>query len=115
MFQNILVDKNVYSDFISRHDAVKLLKSRATQVYNVLTNGVGNQTSESRNGIYTVNFPLANGKDASMTGVCLDKLTHDFPMYKLNGHVINRMTSPYRIYKMVSKRLPVTQGSSHPY
>ena len=100
MFQNILVDKNVYSDFISRHDAVKLLKSRATQVYNVLTNGVGNQTSESRNGIYTVNFPLANGKDASMTGVCLDKLTHDFPMYKLNGHVINRMTSPYRIYKL---------------
>ena len=56
MFQNILVDEDVYnisydtgcSDFISRHDAVKLLKSRATQVYNVpiLTNGVGNQESE---------------------------------------------------------------------
>eukprot|EP00794_Sanderia_malayensis_P006911 gene6911-biopygen5645 len=116
MFQNILVDKKVYnifydsgcSDFISRHEAVKQLKQRAKQVYAgpILTNGVGNLTSESKNGIYTVNLPLANGKDAIMTGVCLDKLTHNFPMYQLHGDVINDIHNGFRQIAGDPRNLP---------
>eukprot|EP00794_Sanderia_malayensis_P019733 gene19733-biopygen14568 len=112
MFQNILVDKKVYnifydsgcSDFISRHEAVKQLL--AVYAGPILTNGVGNLTSESKNGIYTANLPLANGKDAIMTGVCLDKLTHDFPMYQLHGDVINDIHNGFRQIAGDPRNLP---------
>jgi len=117
MFQNILIDKKVYnifydsgcSDFISRLGAVKQLNKRAVQVYAgpILTNGVGDVTSHSNNGIYTVNLPLANGKDAAMTGVCLDKLTHEFPIYKLDGDVIKDLQNGFKQIGGDPKKLPL--------
>ena len=120
MFQNILVDNNAFnifydtgcSDFISRRQAVKQLKTRAKQVYAgpIQTSGVGNQVSTSNNGIYSVNLPLANGEDATMIGVCMDKLTHDFPMYKLNGDVINDIHNGFRDIGGNPRKLPLVSA-----
>jgi len=121
MFQNILVDKKVYNifydtgcnDFISRLDAVSQLSNkRAIQVYArpIMTNGVGDVTSQSNNGIYTVNLPLANGKDAAMTGVCLDKLTHEYPIYKLNGDVIKDLHNGFKQIGGDPKKLPTVSA-----
>ena len=120
MFQNILVEKNVYnifydtgcSDFISRREAVKQLKTRVIQIYagSIQTSGVGNQVSTSNNGVYSITLPLANGEDATMVGVCMEKLTHDFPMYKLNGEVINDIHNGFKNIGGAPTKLPLVSA-----
>ena len=77
------------ADFISRHEAVQKLGSNAVQEYNgpIILGGVGDVQTQSLHGIYTVNIPLFNGKSASLSGVCLDKITTTFPTYPLQGKV----------------------------
>ena len=54
--------------------------------------GVGGITSETSHGIYSVKIPLANGDDATMTGVCIDQITETFPYY---GEVIKDIQDKY--------------------
>ena len=76
---------NGCSDFVIRKDAVERLGRHATKVGDgsFQISGIGGATTSSNHGVYTVNIPLANGQLATMTGVCLDKLTQTFPTYQL--------------------------------
>ena len=97
MLQTIEVDSKQFSvfydsgcgDFVATHDAVMRIGNRAKQEYKgpIRVGGVGGIVSESQHGIYSVKLPLANGKEAVMTGICLDRITEDFPFYPLTGKV----------------------------
>ena len=81
---NVFYD-NGCSDCIIKHDATKKLKTSAVQVYkgSISVGGVGNNITESNHGIYSLKIPLYNGQIATLSGICLDKITSDFPIYPL--------------------------------
>ena len=85
-------------DFVCRHKAIKQLGSRASLEYDGVINmgGVGGITTQSAHGIYTARLPLSNGKNATMTGACLDQITTSFPMYPIQGKVENDIKSAYQ-------------------
>ena len=76
---------NGCSDFIIKHEAAKRMKSNASQVFagKINIGGVGDTTTQSDHGIYSVKIPLYNGNTASMSGICLDQITSTFPTYPL--------------------------------
>ena len=45
--------------------------------------GVGNTTTRSTLGSYTVNIPMINGSIASLSGTCIEEITTTFPQYAL--------------------------------
>ena len=49
--------------------------------------GVCEQTSTSPHGIYQISLPMFNGRNAVMTGLCVDQVTAEFPKYPLRGRV----------------------------
>ena len=93
LLQDIVVNNQTFtvfydngcSDFVIRKAAVDRLGSYATKLCDGQFNisGIGGATTSSKHGIYTVNLPMANGQLATMTGMCLDKLTQTFPTYQL--------------------------------
>ena len=72
------------SDFILSSQAVKLLGSSATKhsSKSVHLGGVGNSITTSV-GSYNVTLPLHDGKNVTLSGVCLDQITSNFPTYRL--------------------------------
>ena len=50
----------------------------------------------SQHGIYQVNLTLYDGSHATMSGVCLDNITSKFPLYPLQGKVLNDITKAYK-------------------
>ena len=76
---------NGCSDFVITKKAVDLLGSRVKQIstQSVTLGGVGNSTTQSLNGIYTVKLPLHNGTEITLTGACLSKITETLPTYPL--------------------------------
>ena len=74
-------------DMVIRKDAVDILQQqgRATLLSPgpITFTGVGDKRSVSEHGTYTVRLPLLNGNDATISGLCLDKVTADFPKYYL--------------------------------
>ena len=50
----------------------------------------------SQHGIYQVNLTLYDGSHATMSGVCLDNITSKFPLYPLQGKVLNDITNAYK-------------------
>ena len=48
---------------------------------------VENQSSVSDFGIYQISLPLFKGENAIMSGVCIEQVTNEFPMYPLQGKV----------------------------
>ena len=94
IFQTICIEQKRYSlfydggcrHFCSRHEAVKRLGARAveTRPGPVMIGGVCGMTSTTPYGIHEVKLPLANGKDATMSGVCLERITEKFPLYPLD-------------------------------
>lgn len=97
MLQTIEVDNKAYTifydsgcgDFVTTQQAIKKLGKRAIQEYNgpVQLGGVGGIKAETPHGIYSVRLPVIGKHDAIMTGVCLNKITQEFPYYPLNGKV----------------------------
>lgn len=73
------------SEMVSRLKAIKSIGSRATKLSDGPINlaGVGNSQVVSKHGIYQVKLPLANGKDARLSGICIDNITNKFPIYPL--------------------------------
>jgi len=98
---------NGCSDFIIKHAAAELIKPSAKQVYagNTSIGGVGNSHTVSKHGIYTVKIPLYDGEVASMSGICLDRITSQFPMYPL-GEVEKDVCNAYRRVGGDLKQLP---------
>ena len=45
--------------------------------------GVSGHESFSEYGVYRITLPLSNGKDATFSGLCLDKVTADLPRFQL--------------------------------
>ena len=56
--------------------------------------------------MYTVKIPLPNDKHATMTGVCLEKITTTFPIYPLHGKVQNEINIAYKASGGNIKLLP---------
>ena len=69
-------------DFVSKWSAIQKLGTRAHQEHSGLL-------TESPFGIYSVNLPLHNRRNALLSGVCLAKITDDFSQYPLRGRVEN--------------------------
>ena len=92
-FKNFCVDNknllifydNGCIDFVITKKAVDLLGSQVKQIstQSVTLGGVGNSTTKSLNGIYTVKLPLHNGSEITLTGACLSKITETLPTYPL--------------------------------
>ena len=78
-------------DFVATINAIRRIGDRAKQVHAgpITLGGVGGITTKSHHGIFSVKLPLSNGKDATLTGVCIDKITETFPFYPLSGKVEN--------------------------
>ena len=104
---NIFFDSGC-SDFICRYEAIKRLGNNAYLEYDGEINmgGVGGIKAKSSHGIYTVSLPLSNGQNAVMTGACLDKITHPFPMYPLQGEIENEIKTSYQQHGGDIKNLP---------
>ena len=89
MLQTIQVDNKNFSlfydsgcgDFVSRHNAIQRLGSRAFHLVEgrFKVTGVGDIQTQARYGVYGINLPLANGGEASMAGRCMDRITEIFP------------------------------------
>ena len=69
-------------DLVSKKEAIDKLEvigRASSQLPGPITLfGVGNQKSESTHGIYSVRLPLFDGRDAVMSGICLD-IPQNFP------------------------------------
>jgi len=93
LLQQILVNNNKLlifydngcSDFVVSEKAVQLLGSRATKESSqqIILSGVGNTQTKSSLGTYSVKLPLSNGNDVSLSGICLQHITSNFPVYPL--------------------------------
>ena len=124
MLQNITVDSQEYSVFydsgcssmVCRYDAIQKIGSRAKQKVPgpLVINGVGNAQSISRHGEFQVKLPLFNGKDATLQGLCLDAITHKFPVYPLQGEIESDINQAFNQTKRSGKlpRLPYSVGGS---
>ena len=87
---NIFFDSGC-GDLVSRRDGVSRLqkfgRSSQERPGPIKLMGVGNQISECKHGLYKVSLPLFNGREAVMSGVCIDQVTARFPTYPLKGEV----------------------------
>ena len=71
--------------------------------------GVGDYKSIFYDGVYSICLPLHNGSNAVLTGLCLPKVTSEFPQYNL-GEAENDLRAQClseKEHDCVSK-LPVT-------
>ena len=92
-----------------RYEAIQNMGQRAVQEFKGPVNlgGVGDLTTKSDHGIYQVKMPLHNGENATMSGVCLEKITATFPSYPLQGEVEQDLIQAFKeTKKRISKQLP---------
>ena len=61
----------------------------------IKVSGFGGLSTKSPFEIYSVNLPLHNGRNALLSGVCLAKITDNFPQYSLRGQVNNSIQNAY--------------------
>ena len=76
-------------DMIAKKSAVF---DRGKQIVSqpIVLSGVGDQKFVCNEGAYTICLPLFSGKNAFLTGLCLPKITTEFPTYDL-GSVENEI------------------------
>ena len=89
---------NGCSHMVCRYEAILRLGNRATQLIegSKSLEGVGGVTTSTDHGEFLIRLPLHNGKNAVMTGICLEKVTCEFPMYRLNGDVEKDIHDGYK-------------------
>ena len=97
-------------DFISRYDAIKRLDNIFQQIPGPIQIGGVGITAESKHGIYTVKLPLFNGQEVELTGLCLDRITSQFPKYPIVGEVGNDIITAYKYVGGNPKDLPKLQS-----
>ena len=103
---------NGCSDFVIKQSAVKMLGSNATQesAQTIQLGGVGDTYTECTHGTYNIRIPLHNGQTASLSGVCLEKITSTFPHYPLNK-VEEDIHQCYKSFGGVTNTLPKLPSS----
>ena len=104
--QTIKINNNRYSiffdggcdDFVPRYSTIRSLTSNATKEHAgpVAIGGVGGVTSVSQHEIYKINLPLYDGSQATMSGVYCDNITSKFPLYPIEGKVLNDINKAYK-------------------
>ena len=67
----------------SRKKAVTALGSKAREITPGPLHlfGVGGVVVEAKHGEWELTLPLADGEEATISGLCLDQITHKFPEY----------------------------------
>ena len=95
-------------DFVVRKSAIDRIGNRSVLEFDGPINigGVGDLKMQSPHGIHTVKLPLRDGKTATMTGICLEKITATFPNYPLQGKVENDIQDAYQQQGGDLKNLP---------
>ena len=88
LLQNIFVNNcrlnmfydNGCSDFIVKKSTIDSLGRSATKISSepVQLGGVGETLTRSTLGTYNVKLPMYNGRDASLTGICIKSITSTF-------------------------------------
>ena len=73
-------------NMVSKFSAIKRLGKKAKQECKGPIK-LGCVQTESPYGIYQIKLPLINGSEATLSGVCLENITNDFPVYPLQGKV----------------------------
>ena len=83
---NIFYDSGC-SDLVCKKSAIDKLVSqgRASCVTPgpITLTGVGDNKTVCQEGVYKITLPLLKGKEATMSGLCLDKVTGSFPEFSL--------------------------------
>ena len=69
------------SDMVCRFEAIRRMGEGARQEIHLL--GV----LVSPHGVYQIRLPLYNGKNAVLSGICIDQITTVFPTYPLYGKI----------------------------
>ena len=104
--QHISVNSRTYlmffdtgcSDFVVRTEAIRQLTSRAELQYKgpIMLGGVGDVSTSSSEGIFSVKLPKFDGSNVTLTGVSLGKITATFPQYPLNRQVKHDIHMAYK-------------------
>ena len=89
MLQRVKIDGRIYNlfydggcgDMVCRDEATKKLGKKATEAIPGPTKliGVGDTVVETKHGLWILKLPMANGRNAIVSGLCLDKITHTLP------------------------------------
>ena len=76
------------TDIVCKKEAVDFLstigRAHKIQCGPITLCGVGNKQTICQNGAYSIKLALYNGREVTMTGICLDTVTSEFPTYPLN-------------------------------
>jgi hypothetical protein len=122
MLQTIKVEGKTFNlfydtgcgDLVSRRGAVAQLEKmgRANNEISgpLILTGVGDHKSVCEHGVYKVRLPLYDGKEANLSGLCLDKVTSDFPKYNLQ-EVQKDICDEYQKNGLDPKNLPKLPNS----
>ena len=104
--QQIVIDSKTYlifydtgcSDFVVRNHAISQLGSRAQLQFEkqIKLSGVGDVTTLSSKGIFSVKLPTFDDSNVTLTGVALDKITSTFPEYPLRGQIEDDVHDAFR-------------------
>ena len=97
-------------DMIIKKTVLDKLKSagRAKQIIPgpMVITGVGDQKTVSVDGMFSVCLPLSNGKDAMLSGICLENITAPFPEYRLGDVEKEIHTTCKRVNHDMLRKLP---------
>ena len=86
------------------------MDQKAVQMFkgSVILGGVGDLFTKSNHGIYQVIMLWHNAENATMLGVCLEKITATVPSYPLQGVVEQDLIQAFKeTKKRTSKQLPI--------
>ena len=92
----VFYDSGCYG-LVTKHGAIVRLGNLATLERRGPTDlgGVGDIKLTSPYGEYRIKIPMFNGDIASMSGVCLEQITHEMPIVPLNTQVKDDIESRY--------------------
>ena len=106
MLQTISVDNEHFtlffdtgcSNMVCRYKAIQKIGAKTQQEVKgpIVLSGIGNLQTSSDHGIYQVRLPLHNGKNAVLSGICIEQITTTFPICPVHGKVGNDIKEAYR-------------------
>ena len=97
MLQTINIQGNLFNvfydsgcgDLVCKKSAIDISMSlgKASQEFlgPITISGVGDNKTICNDGVYEISLPLCGGKEAIMSGICLEKVTDKFPIFPLRS------------------------------
>ena len=97
------------SDMVCRYKAIQKIGPKAQQEVKgpIVLGGIGKLQTSSDHGIYQLRLPLHNGKNAVLSGICLEQITTSFPIYPLHGRVGDDIKEAYKRSGGTANTLPL--------